>query len=207
MNVKWWWWLPVIIAIGIALMFGVLLVNQLRDQADPSRDLGAPSALLNQSIPVFSASQLKRPSQRIDESLLKGQVAIINFWGTWCPECALEHDQLMALAEEVPVYGVNFNDKRAAAVQWLAENGDPFTATYFDPDGEVYIEWGVTGAPETFIIDAKGHVRYRHAGRLTEQLLQQTIRPLLQALEQEQEKLEVSIQKGAYYIAIQGDVL
>lgn len=173
---------PLVVAIVVAVLIAVVLYGQIMQKQDATYDGARPSVLIDRPVPIFNAGLLADPSRIVDQDLLKGEVALVNFWGTWCPECYAEHEVLIELSQNVPVYGVNFNDNRNKALQWLNDYGNPFKASYFDPNGDVYLEWGVTGAPETFVIDSEGVIRYRHSGRLTAAVAEQVIMPLVAQL-------------------------
>ena len=115
---------------------------------------------------------------------LKGHVSLVNVWATWCLACRAEHDALLAIAEsnEVRVYGLNWKDERQAAQQWLRQLGDPYTASAYDPDGKIGIDFGVYGAPETFVLAPDGTVAYKHVGAVTAELWHDTLLPLIHQL-------------------------
>ncbi|MEM9056664.1 MAG: DsbE family thiol:disulfide interchange protein [Pseudomonadota bacterium] len=160
---------PALLFVVLVLFFSVGL------RLDPSE---IPSPLIGKPAPAFALPALKAPQTTISEDSLKGEVTLLNVWATWCVGCRQEHETLLAIAQsgEVPIYGLNYKDERGAARQWLAQLGDPYVANAFDEFGKAGIEWGVYGAPETFLIDADGVVRYKHIGPLnlgiwTEELL------------------------------------
>jgi len=105
---------------------------------------------------------------------MRGRWYLLNVWGTWCPECLNEHEILLEIArsERVPIIGLNWKDDAVAAQSWLSQLGDPYDIVAVDRDGEVAIEWGVYGAPETFLIDAMGKVIYKHVGPMTREIWQ-----------------------------------
>jgi cytochrome c biogenesis protein CcmG/thiol:disulfide interchange protein DsbE len=104
----------------------------------------------------------------VSSSDFAGRVVFVNVWGTWCIECRHEHAFLLELARAgVPIFGLNVKDDRAAAGRWLAQLGDPYEGSGYDPEGKAAIDWGVTGAPETFLIDRDGTIRHKHIGPLT----------------------------------------
>ena len=128
-----------------------------------------PSPLLGKPAPVYELPRLMDPASTTGTKDLLGQVSLVNVWATWCPGCRQEHPFLVELAREgfVPIYGVNWRDDRIAALQWLSTLGNPYEATAFDADGGVAIDWGVYGAPETFLVGPDGTVLYKHIAPLT----------------------------------------
>ncbi len=166
--------LPLIFFLGLALLFFT------RIGKDPSE---LPAARLGQPMPAFSLSELKNPQQLISAQDLKGQVLLFNVWATWCVSCLVEHPVLMQLAGEgVPIVGMNYKDNREAARQYLVNQGDPFRFTIFDEAGDLGLDLGVYGAPETYLIDPQGRIRYRLTGVLDAQKWQQELKPRYEAL-------------------------
>ncbi len=147
------------------------------------RDIG--TTRLNKPAPTFTLPQLQIPSQTLSDKDFLGKVSLLNVWASWCVTCRQEHPLLMALAQQqkVTIYGLNYKDKIADAKAVLERTGNPYAANGFDETGHVGMDWGVTGTPETFVIDKQGVVRYKHTGPLFEELLQEKILPLIQELE------------------------
>ena len=147
-----------------------------------------PSPLIGKAAPAFSLATLKDPSVTLSESDLKGEVSLLNVWATWCGACRAEHPVLVRLSQSgaVPIYGLNYKDQRPEALRWLEQFGDPYRANAFDADGRVGIDWGVYGAPETFVIDKQGVIRHKHVGPLTQDVLRQEILPLVEQLRAEE---------------------
>ena len=143
-----------------------------------------PSPLVNRPVPNFTLPKLHAPDQKLSASDLKGQVWLLNVWGSWCVSCRIEHPLLNELAKNnvVPIYGLNWKDKREDAIGWLNKFGDPYVASIADLDGRVAIDFGVYGAPETFIIDKQGTIRHKHIGPITAEALQKDILPLIEQL-------------------------
>jgi cytochrome c biogenesis protein CcmG/thiol:disulfide interchange protein DsbE len=127
------------------------------------------SALLGKPAPAFDLPTLENPARRISSAQLAGRPWVLNVWGTWCVECRVEHEVLMEISREgaVPMVGFNWKDEDELAKQWLAQLGNPYTVVAVDRDGRAAIEFGVYGAPETFFIDERGIVQYRHVGAMT----------------------------------------
>ena len=143
-----------------------------------------PSALIDKPLPDFNLPVLGRESMLNREGLV-GEVALLNIWATWCVSCRVEHPYLLQLAQGgVPIYGINYKDDDAAATRWLAELGDPYRANIIDREGTFGLDLGVYGAPETYLVDADGVVRYRHVGVVDERVWQTILQPLYQELMQ-----------------------
>jgi cytochrome c biogenesis protein CcmG/thiol:disulfide interchange protein DsbE len=130
------------------------------------------SALIGKPAPAFSLPSLKDPSRSVTSAQFSGRPFVLNVWGTWCAECRVEHGMLLAAAAErrAPIVGLNWKDDDAAALRWLADLGDPFVAVAVEKEGRTAIDFGVYGAPETFLIDAAGRVVFRHVGALTREI-------------------------------------
>ena len=114
---------------------------------------------------------------------LKGQPALVNVWATWCANCLVEHPLFMELKDEVPIFGINYNDDTDKAKQWLRRHQDPYRFSIIDAEGKLAIDLGVYGAPETYVIDAEGTIQYRHVGIVSREDWALTIAPLLERLE------------------------
>lgn len=143
-----------------------------------------PSPLVDKPVPQFSLPQLHAPDQKLSSADLKGQVWLLNVWGSWCVSCRVEHPLLVQLEKSglVPIYGLNWKDRREDAVAWLNKFGDPYKASLADVDGRVAIDFGVYGAPETFVIDKQGIIRLKHIGPLSPEAIRDTILPLIEKL-------------------------
>lgn len=138
-----------------------------------------PSPFIGKSAPQFELPSLKDPNQSIGNDVLGGKTALVNVWATWCVGCRQEHAFLNEVAKTsgVPIYGLNWKDNRASALNWLATLGDPYVASGFDEIGEAAIDWGVYGAPETFLIGRDGTVLYKHIAPLTPSVWQSEFVP------------------------------
>ncbi|WGI26137.1 DsbE family thiol:disulfide interchange protein [Halomonas alkaliantarctica] len=155
--------------LGMALFFyqGLSLDPSQRD-----------SALMAREFPTFEATTLRDENRQVDQTLLKGEVTLVNVWGEWCPACKQEMPQLLELADNgIRMVGVNYRDTREKGMQFLNEFGDPFEVNIFDPEGELGFDLGVYGAPETFLVDADGVIRYHHKGYVSPQDLRERILP------------------------------
>ena len=142
-----------------------------------------PSPLVGKPMPAFELPALHDPATTVGSADLQDQIALLNVWATWCVGCRAEHPFLVRLAAEsdVPLYGLNWKDDRAAALAWLENLGDPYVASAYDANGEVAIDWGVYGAPETFLIGADGRVLYKHIAPLTAEVWQREFVPRIAA--------------------------
>jgi cytochrome c biogenesis protein CcmG, thiol:disulfide interchange protein DsbE len=172
----WRWSIPLGIFVVLVAFLWVGLGR------DPSV---VPSPLIGKPAPAFRLAQLHKPDAWLQADDLKGKVWLLNVWASWCVSCREEHPLLLQLAKAkiVPVYGLDYKDKTEQALAWLAQNGDPYTASIVDPDGRVGIDYGVYGVPETFLIDKAGIIRYKQIGPLTPQALKEKILPLARELE------------------------
>jgi len=143
-----------------------------------------PSPLIGKPAPAFALTRLDDAAATIQRDDLKGKVWILNVWASWCVSCREEHPLLVEFArrKSVPIYGLNYKDKRPDGMAWLARMGNPYEASLFDSDGRVGIDFGVYGVPETFVIDKQGVVRLKHTGPLTPDVLQTKIEPLIRQL-------------------------
>ncbi len=141
------------------------------------------SPFLGKPAPALDMADLFEPEQRINGQALAGRPYVLNVWGTWCPECYREHNTLLRVAEQnaVPLIGLNWRDERSAAMSYLAQAGNPFVRVGSDPEGQNAINWGVYGAPETFLIGADGIVLHKHIGALTWAVWQHDFLPRLPA--------------------------
>ena len=151
-----------------------------------------PSPLIDKPAPEFTVARLGRePGDPSDGDFVSqdmlGQVWVLNVWASWCGPCIAEHPYLVSLAQQrpIPVVGLNYKDEPGDAQQWLARYGDPFAHVLDDRDGDVGLDWGVYGVPETFVIDQSGRVRYKHVGPVDEVGLTQKLIPIIDQLQKE----------------------
>lgn len=143
-----------------------------------------PSPLIDKPAPAFSLARLDAPEQQLGLEDLKGQVWLLNVWASWCVACRQEHPLLVDLARQnvVPIYGLNYKDKRDEALAWLGRYGNPYAVSLSDTEGLVGIDYGVYGVPETFVVDKSGTIRLKHIGPVTPEALRDTILPLVRKL-------------------------
>nr|HAT8714022.1 DsbE family thiol:disulfide interchange protein [Legionella jordanis] len=144
-----------------------------------------PSVQLGRALPSFELDSLS-DEHRFTPDLLKGQISLLNVWASWCPACTEEQVFLTQLSQRgVPIFGINYKDNSDSAKQWLKDWGNPYRNVGEDRDGKLSIDLGVYGAPETFLVDKKGIIRYRHVGVLDEQSWNANFLPLIKKLEEE----------------------
>ena len=143
-----------------------------------------PSPLINKAAPAFQLSQLQDSSKTFSAADMRGKVWLLNVWASWCVTCRDEHPLSIQYARSgaLPIYGLNYKDNREDALSWLGELGDPYVLSVSDKDGRVGIDYGVYGAPETYLIDRDGIIRFKQVGPVTPDIWQKTILPLAQQL-------------------------
>lgn len=165
-------------AIFLALLAFMAVGLRLNPREVPSPYIGKPA-------PAFKLPHLQLPQRTIDVQQMRGKVWLFNVWASWCAACRVEHPVLMEMARmgDVKMVGLNYKDERDKGLQWLAQHGDPYLLSAYDPDGKVGLDYGVYGVPETFVIDKQGIVRLKHIGPLTNDFVKKTLLPLLAELE------------------------
>ncbi|WP_058834863.1 DsbE family thiol:disulfide interchange protein [Luteimonas abyssi] len=173
-------WLPLIV-------FGViaaLLAAGVWMSRDPDRD-ALPSQLIGKPAPAFRLPVLHEAGRLVTDQDLRGAPYVLNVWGSWCPGCREEHGVLTRFAEtrRVRVIGFNWKDERADALRWLEQFGNPYWTVLVDYDGHAAIDWGIYGAPETFLVDAEGVVRWKHVGPMTDAIVRDRLVPALEAID------------------------
>ncbi len=171
-----------LVPLGIFLVLVVFLAVGLN--LNPRE---VPSPLIDKPAPAFELPLVKDPERMIGLADLKSDVSLFNVWASWCVSCRQEHPLLVELARRklVAIYGLNYKDIREDALNWLRRLGDPYTASAFDADGRVGLDWGVYGVPETFVVDRQGIIRYKHIGPLTPQAWEMTLLPVIERLRKE----------------------
>lgn len=142
-----------------------------------------PSALLDKSVPAFSLPLLQNLQETRDENLFKGKVTVLNVWASWCDTCRIENPFLLQLkAQGIRIVGVNYKDKPADGQRWLAQFGNPFEEIIVDEDGRLGLDLGVFGAPETYLVDRQGVIRYKHIGDMNQKTWNEKIKPVIDKL-------------------------
>lgn len=172
-----------LLLVPLALFIGLVIFLFVGLGRDPHE---VPSPLINKPAPAFQLPQLSEPAKTISAQDMRGKVWLINFWGTWCIACREEHPMLVEYARTglIPIYGVDYKDDRAAAMRWLEEFGNPYAGVAFDAEGRTSIDYGVYGAPETFLIDKNGVIRFKQIGPVTQDVWEKQIVPLARQLNQ-----------------------
>jgi len=145
-----------------------------------------PSPLIGKPTPVFELPVLDQTSSQFSPEQMRGQVWLLNVWASWCVSCRDEHPLLVEMAKQklVPIIGLNYKDKDPLAIEWLSKMGDPYQLSIVDKLGQVGINYGVYGVPETFVIDKNGIIKYKFTGPLTATAVQKELLPLLAKLNQ-----------------------
>lgn len=143
-----------------------------------------PSPLIGKPVPAFDLPPVKGRSAGLATADLKGEVSLVNVFASWCTACRDEHPVLMGLRRQgsVPIHGLNYKDKPEDAARWLNEFGDPYTRTGADLTGQVGIDWGVYGVPETFVVDSQGRIAFKQVGPITPEILNTVILPVVASL-------------------------
>ena len=170
--------IPLGIFLALVILLGVGLTLDPRE---------VPSPFIGKPAPQFRLPRLHDPEQTISPDDMKGQVWLLNVWASWCVSCRAEHTVVNRLVRsgEVKVVGLNYKDEPDDARCWLAALGNPYLASAMDRDGRVGIDWGVYGVPETFVIDKRGIIRYKHIGPITEASVKEKILPLVRKLKED----------------------
>jgi cytochrome c biogenesis protein CcmG/thiol:disulfide interchange protein DsbE len=166
-----------ILPMAFALLLGMFLYQALQEGSD-----SRISSLLGNELPEFVAESLQEPVKMVTQDDILGQTTVLNVWATWCPTCKAEHTFLNTMAANgVRIVGINYHDQRAQAQQWLRNYGDPYAFSIYDPQGQLGIELGVTGAPESYLVDASGIIIDKLVGELNERTWAR-LKPQYQAL-------------------------
>jgi cytochrome c biogenesis protein CcmG/thiol:disulfide interchange protein DsbE len=155
---------------------------------NPKRDIHElPSPLLGKAAPLFALTDVLDATRSVSNSSFKGQVYLLNVWGTWCVECRVEHEAMLAIAQQhvAPIIGLDYMDEREKAKQWLQQLGNPYTEVAFDTDGRTAIDWGVYGAPETFLVDTHGRIIFKFITPMTLEVWQKEFLPRIAAARRE----------------------
>lgn len=173
--------LKLFIPLGIFAVLAVLFWRGL--SLDPTE---MPSSRIGDPMPAFNLPTVRDADAGVTEETLKGQVSLVNVWATWCAACRIEHPFLVDLAEQgMPIYGINYKDDVEEAKRWLAQLHDPYRLSVVDQDGRLGVDLGVFGAPETYVVDKQGVIRYRHVGVVDQRIWDEKLGPLVERLKAE----------------------
>jgi cytochrome c biogenesis protein CcmG, thiol:disulfide interchange protein DsbE len=144
-----------------------------------------PSALIDKPAPNSSLPILHSPEKNFGTADMKGKVWLLNVWGSWCVSCRYEHPFLNELSKQqvLPIVGFNWKDNPETAKAWLVKYGDPYMLSVSDLTGRAAIDWGVYGAPETFVIDKSGTIRYKHTGPVDAKVVAEILLPIIRDLQ------------------------
>jgi cytochrome c biogenesis protein CcmG/thiol:disulfide interchange protein DsbE len=171
--------LKLFIPLFIFILLAALLYSGL--DGDPSE---LPTALKGKSVPAFQLTALD-DGRIITEQDLIGEVALLNVWATWCIACRAEHPTFVKIADEIPIYGLNYKDQNDKANKWLQDLGNPYRLNIVDSEGSLGLDLGVYGAPETYVIDRHGIIRHKRVGVVDDRIWQQEILPIVTKLRAE----------------------
>ena len=173
-------WLP----LAVFGLIAALLAAGVWLSRNPDRD-ALPSPLIGLPAPEFSLPVLHSPDYMVTAEDLRGQPYVLNVWGSWCPGCRDEHPVLTDFAEtrRVRMVGYNWKDEPEDALRWLEQFGNPYWLVLADYEGRYAIDWGIYGAPETFLVDGEGVVRWKHVGPLTDEIIDTVVAPMVEAME------------------------
>jgi cytochrome c biogenesis protein CcmG/thiol:disulfide interchange protein DsbE len=166
-----------LVPLGVFISLAALLFYGLK--LDPRL---VPSPLVDKPAPAFELESLLEPGKTITSDILKGRMSLVNVWASWCPSCRQEHAELVRIAREsdVQMIGFNWKDERPAALEMLRRYGNPYVLSVFDPDNKTGIDWGVYGAPETFVVDGEGIIRHKRVGPIDRKVWEEEILPVIE---------------------------
>ncbi|MEO7206893.1 MAG: DsbE family thiol:disulfide interchange protein [Steroidobacteraceae bacterium] len=151
---------------------------------NPKRDIHSlPSPLIGKAAPQFELKDVLDSTRTVSNAAFHGQVYVLNVWATWCVPCREEQEALLAISRQhvVPIIGLDYRDDHDRAKLWLEQLGNPYTAVAFDGDGRTAINWGVYGAPETYLVDTHGRVIFKFISPMTEEVWEKEFLPRIAA--------------------------
>ena len=148
----------------LSAFFYLLLIDR-----NPSK---IPSNLLNKEIPNFETETLLKNKKFISSEEFGNEIIIVNFFATWCKPCRDEHEYIKKFSKEnkIRIIGINYKDDSKKTIKWIKNLGNPYSDIPLDKKGNIAIDWGVYGIPETFIVDSNGIIKYRHIGPITKKI-------------------------------------
>ena len=168
-------WLPLVAFLALAaLLLAGVLMNSGKDTS------AIASPLIGKPVPVFSLPVLGEPGKRLGNAELQGKPYLLNVWGSWCVNCRDEHPQLLALRKSgrIHIVGYNYKDAPEEAQRWLSTFGNPYETIVADEEGRVALDFGIYGAPESYLVDAQGIIRWKHVGPITDEVLRTEMEPV-----------------------------
>lgn len=170
-------WIPLFSVLLLILLFGFSLYVERLSRVEVSK----------KSIASFSLPVLGKPNEVITEAALKGKIQLVHFWATWCNSCKREHPFIKKLAQELhlPIIGIGYLESESALHAFLEEHGDPYSLNLVDQKRTLGFEWGISGVPETLLIDKEGNIRYRFKGNLNDSTVEKYLKPAIEALKNE----------------------
>ncbi|GAB7220558.1 DsbE family thiol:disulfide interchange protein [Vibrio comitans] len=171
------------VPLALFMILAIVFATQLTRNAGGDDPTKLESVLIGKQVPVFKLEDLETEGLQHDQAIFTGQPLLLNVWATWCPTCYAEHQYLNELsAQGVKIIGLNYKDDRGKAIKWLRELGNPYMVSLFDGRGMLGLDLGVYGAPETFLIDANGVIRYRHVGDVNATNWREKLGPMYQEM-------------------------
>jgi cytochrome c biogenesis protein CcmG, thiol:disulfide interchange protein DsbE len=178
---------PYVIPLAAILVLGGVFVKRLVDVEHGTDPQLLPTVLLSTPMPEFDLPALPGRGQALNSADLKGEVSLINVWGSWCVACLAEHPVLLDIAAtgEIPIHGIAWRDDPAKSLAWLTKRGDPYSKVGQDPNSKTAIAFGVVAAPESFLIDKRGVIRYKQTGPISHNDWEKVIRPKIALLKNE----------------------
>lgn len=170
---------PLLMLLALGLFFGFGLTR------DPSV---LPSEMIDRPVPEFQLSALYQSDTILTQDMFLGNISLVNVFGSWCIACEVEHPKLMNLSKSnnIKIIGIDWRDTREKGQRWLNKNGNPYEAVIFDEESRLAIDLGVTGAPESFIVDKAGRIRYKHVGIISDAVWEDILNPIILNLEAEE---------------------
>ncbi len=170
---------------SIIPLLAIVVISVLLYQGFNARPRENISPLVGKPAPAFTLPQLHEPDKKFSPQDMLGKVWLLNIWASWCVSCKEEHSVLLALARQnvAPLYGLDYKDKREDGAAWLASGGNPYVLNVSDTEGSIGNDYGVSGVPETYVIDKQGVIRYKQSGVITPQGLKEKILPLVAELQ------------------------
>ncbi|MEO8161086.1 MAG: DsbE family thiol:disulfide interchange protein [Arenimonas sp.] len=163
--------------LAFAALAALLLAGVMMNSGKDTSAIASP--LIGKPVPAFRLPVLGEPNRQLDNRELLGSPYLLNVWGSWCVNCRDEHPQLLALARSgrIRIIGYNYKDSPAEAARWLESYGNPYALVLADEAGRVALDFGIYGAPETFLVDARGTIRWKHVGPISDAVQREELEP------------------------------